>query len=35
VHGEYNFRPDMTLLFGYAWERFTYKDFMLNAEIST
>jgi hypothetical protein len=25
----------MTLLFGYAWERFTYKDFMLNAEIST
>jgi hypothetical protein len=29
VHGEYNFRPDMTLLFGYAWERFTYKDFMV------
>jgi len=25
----------MTLLFGYAWERFNYKDFMLNAEIST
>ena len=29
LHGEYTFRPNMMLLFGYAWERFTYKDFMV------
>ena len=29
LRGEYTFRPNMTLLFGYAWERFTYKDFMV------
>jgi MtrB/PioB family decaheme-associated outer membrane protein len=28
VHGEYKFRPNMAVLFGYAWERFSYKDFM-------
>ena len=28
LRGEYTFRPDMTVLFGYAFERFTYKDFM-------
>jgi hypothetical protein len=29
LHGEYTFMPNVTLLFGYAWERFTYKDFMV------
>jgi MtrB/PioB family decaheme-associated outer membrane protein len=29
IHGEYTFRPNMTLLVGYAWERFNYKDFMV------
>jgi len=28
IRGEYTFRPNMTLIFGYAFERFTYKDFM-------
>jgi MtrB/PioB family decaheme-associated outer membrane protein len=28
LRGEYTFRPNMTLLFGYAFERFSYKDFM-------
>jgi hypothetical protein len=28
LRGEYTFRPDMTMVFGYAFERFTYKDFM-------
>jgi MtrB/PioB family decaheme-associated outer membrane protein len=28
VRGEYTFRPNMTLIFGYAFERFNYKDFM-------
>ncbi len=27
IHGEYTIRPNMTLLFGYAFERFTYKDY--------
>jgi MtrB/PioB family decaheme-associated outer membrane protein len=31
LHGEYSFRPNMTLLVGYAWERFTYKDFMVGS----
>jgi MtrB/PioB family decaheme-associated outer membrane protein len=30
VHGEYAIRPGIALLFGYAWERFSYKDFMTN-----
>ncbi len=29
LHGEYDFTPAMTVMFGYAWERFTYKDFMV------
>jgi MtrB/PioB family decaheme-associated outer membrane protein len=29
VHGEYDFRPNITLLFGYSWEKFNYKDFMV------
>ena len=28
IRGEYTFRPDVTLIFGYAFERFSYKDFM-------
>ena len=28
IHGEYTIRPNITLLFGYAYERFVYKDFM-------
>ena len=28
VRGEYNFTPTTSLLFGYAYERFNYKDFM-------
>ena len=28
IRGEYVFRPNMTLIFGYAFERFQYKDFM-------
>ena len=34
LHGEYTFRPNMTMLFGYAFERFTSKDFM-NGQSST
>jgi len=28
LRGEYTFRPNMTVIFGYAYERFSYKDFM-------
>lgn len=28
IRGEYTFRPNWTLIFGYAFERFNYKDFM-------
>ncbi len=28
IRGEYTFRPNWTLIFGYAYERFAYKDFM-------
>jgi opacity protein-like surface antigen len=28
IRGEYTFRPNWTVIFGYAYERFTYKDFM-------
>jgi len=28
IRGEYTFRPNMTLIFGYEYERFSYKDFM-------
>jgi MtrB/PioB family decaheme-associated outer membrane protein len=28
IRGEYKIQPNMTLIFGYAFERFTYKDFM-------
>jgi hypothetical protein len=28
VRGEYTFRPNWTVIFGYAFERFSYKDFM-------
>jgi MtrB/PioB family decaheme-associated outer membrane protein len=28
VRGEWTFRPNWTLIFGYAYERFTYRDFM-------
>jgi len=31
MHSEYTFRPNMTLLFGYAFEKFNYKDFMYSA----
>src|SRR6185437_2018927 len=27
IRGEYTFRPNVTLIFGYALEKFTYKDF--------
>lgn len=29
IRGEYTFQPNMTLIFGYAFERFSYKDFMV------
>jgi len=29
LRAQYTFRPDMTLTLGYAFERFTYNDFML------
>ena len=28
IRGEYTFRPNLTLVFGYAYERFDYNDFM-------
>jgi MtrB/PioB family decaheme-associated outer membrane protein len=28
LRGEYTFRPNWTVIFGYAYERFSYKDFM-------
>jgi len=28
VHAEYSLTPKITLMAGYAWERFNYKDFM-------
>jgi MtrB/PioB family decaheme-associated outer membrane protein len=28
IKGEYTFRPNMTLIFGYAFERFTYNDWI-------
>jgi MtrB/PioB family decaheme-associated outer membrane protein len=28
IRGEYTFRPNWTVIFGYAYERFTYNDFM-------
>ncbi len=28
IRGEYTIQPNVTLIFGYAFERFTYKDFM-------
>jgi len=31
IRGEYTFRPDMTVIFGYAFEKFNYKDFMYTA----
>lgn len=31
LRGEYTFRPGMTLVFGYAYERFSYQDFMYTA----
>jgi MtrB/PioB family decaheme-associated outer membrane protein len=31
VRGEYTFRPNWTVIFGYEFERFSYKDFMNNA----
>ena len=34
VRGEYTFRPNWTVIFGYAYERFSYKDFM-NGQSST
>jgi len=30
LHGEYAIQPGIALLFGYAWERFSYKDFQTN-----
>ncbi len=30
LRGEYTFRPNWTVVFGYQYERFTYKDFMNN-----
>jgi hypothetical protein len=35
LHGEYTFLPNTTLLFGYAWERFTYSDFMVGTPATT
>jgi len=34
IRGEYTFRPNWTVIFGYAYERFSYKDFM-NGQSST
>ena len=31
LHGEYAIQPGIALLFGYAWERFSYKDFQTSA----
>jgi MtrB/PioB family decaheme-associated outer membrane protein len=31
IRGEYTFRPNMTVIFGYAFEKFNYKDFMYTA----
>jgi hypothetical protein len=28
VHGEYSLTPQVAILFGAAWERFNYKDFL-------
>ncbi len=30
LHGEYTISTKITLMFGYAFERFTYRDFMTN-----
>ena len=35
IRGEYTFMPNVTLIFGYAFERFSYKDFMNNAGSTT
>lgn len=29
--GEYTFRPNMTMVFGYAFEKFDHQDFMYTA----
>jgi MtrB/PioB family decaheme-associated outer membrane protein len=34
IRGEYTLRPNWTVIFGYAFERFSYKDFM-NGQSST
>ncbi len=31
IRGEYSFRPNMTLMFGYAYERFSYADYAYGA----
>jgi MtrB/PioB family decaheme-associated outer membrane protein len=31
LRGEYTFRPNMTMVFGYAFEKFNYQDFMYTA----
>jgi len=35
IRGEYTFRPNVTLIFGYALEKFTYKDFMYGVSATT
>ena len=35
LHGEYKFRPNMSVLFGYEWEKFNYKDFMVGTPSTT
>ena len=35
IRGEYTFRPNWTLIFGYAFERFTYNDFMTGIATNT
>jgi MtrB/PioB family decaheme-associated outer membrane protein len=35
IRGEYTFRPNMTVIFGYEFERFSYKDFMADTSATT
>ncbi len=35
LHGEYKLRPNMSVLFGYEWEKFNYKDFMVGTPSTT
>jgi len=34
LHGEYKFNPNMSVIFGYSYERFDYKDFMYSPAVT-